>query len=377
MTESIVIRNFGPINEIEIADIKPFTVFVGRSGIGKSTIIKVTALFRWIFKRASLRAYLRLSNVTASPFKFDFREYLKNGGMESYLKPDTEIVYQMGDCTITYSTSSGLSVGSIPNWDGISLEKICFITDKRNILPDLTSGGTTISIANFYLTELLKDYLDAVEKVNHLALPYLNIDFEANPNAPKTRRYMISGHDANGEYRIKLQDASSGTQTVVPLSVIVEYYALRYDFVKVFNQSVIKALSESDSLANFNGSRNVGDLPNRRVNFHIEEPELSLYPESQVQLIDSMAKTIDLPEREYSVGFAIATHSPYVINHMNLLARRHATEAPGAKLPFSSMAVYEIIDGYLNNLAVEERQIFDTSLLSDPIDTIYTEFNSL
>lgn len=377
MKESIIIRNFGPVNEIEISDIKPFTVFVGKSGIGKSTVIKVIALFRWIFKRASLRAYLKLSNITVSPFKFDFREYIKNGGMEGYLKRSTEIIYSMGDCVISYSPASGLSVGTIPSWEGISLEKICFITDKRNILPDLTSGGTTISIANFYLRELVKDYLDSVEKVNHMQLSYLDIDFSVNPSAPKARRYMISGHDADGEYRIKLQDASSGTQTVVPLSVIVEYYSRRYDFVKVFNQSIVKALGESDNLAHFNGSRNIGDLPNRRVNFHIEEPELSLYPESQVQLLEFMIDALNYNERDYTVSFAIATHSPYLINHMNLLAKRYLTDSAGTKLAFERMAVYEIIDGYLNDLAVTERGIFDTSLLSEPIDSIYTEFNSL
>lgn len=377
MKESLIIKNFGPINEIEISEIKPFMVFVGKSGIGKSTIIKVLALFRWIFKRASLRAYLRLSNVTVSPFKFDFREYLKNGGMESYLKPGTVIEYMMGDCLISYSYDSGLSVGSIPSWDGISLEKICFITDKRNMLPDLTSTGTSIAIANFYLRELYKDYLDSVEMVNQLQLPYLNISFEVNPSAPKTRRYMVSGHDANGEYRIKLQDSSSGTQTAVPLSVIVEYYARRYDFVRVFNQSIFKALGESDNLAHFNGSRNIGDLPNRRVNFHIEEPELSLYPESQIELLDFMVDALNFADRDYKVSFSIATHSPYLINHMNLLAKRDQAGASGAKLAFDRMAVYEIIDGYLNDLAINDRRIFDTTLLSDPIESIYTEYNSL
>ena len=62
---------------------------------------------------------------------------------------------------------------------------------------------------------------------------------------------------------------------------------------------------------------------------------------------------------------------------MNLLAKRYATHAPGAKLAFDDMAVYEIIDGFLNDLAVEERGLFDTSLLSEPIDSIYSEFNSL
>ena len=47
MKESILIRNFGPISEVVIEDIKPLTIFIGESGSGKSTVVKVIALFRW------------------------------------------------------------------------------------------------------------------------------------------------------------------------------------------------------------------------------------------------------------------------------------------------------------------------------------------
>ena len=63
MGESIKIVNFGPIKEIEIAQVKPFMVLVGESGSGKSTIMKVLSLFRWIYKRINLRSYLRHSQA--------------------------------------------------------------------------------------------------------------------------------------------------------------------------------------------------------------------------------------------------------------------------------------------------------------------------
>ena len=37
MKESIIIKNFGPLTEVEINDIKPLTVFIGKSAGGKST----------------------------------------------------------------------------------------------------------------------------------------------------------------------------------------------------------------------------------------------------------------------------------------------------------------------------------------------------
>ena len=39
MKESIVIKNLGPLKDISIEEIKPFTVFIGESGSGKSTLI--------------------------------------------------------------------------------------------------------------------------------------------------------------------------------------------------------------------------------------------------------------------------------------------------------------------------------------------------
>ena len=62
---------------------------VGDSGSGKSTILKVIALFRWIFKMVSIRSYLKQSGITSSPFTFDFKEYLKNlipNSVEDFLK---------------------------------------------------------------------------------------------------------------------------------------------------------------------------------------------------------------------------------------------------------------------------------------------------
>ncbi|MDR2465842.1 MAG: ATP-binding protein [Prevotellaceae bacterium] len=41
MQESIIIRNFGPVKDMEIQNITPFTVFIGESGSGKSTIMKL------------------------------------------------------------------------------------------------------------------------------------------------------------------------------------------------------------------------------------------------------------------------------------------------------------------------------------------------
>ena len=46
--EKIIVRNFGPINELNI-EIKRFTVFIGTQGSGKSTISKLLTICRDVY----------------------------------------------------------------------------------------------------------------------------------------------------------------------------------------------------------------------------------------------------------------------------------------------------------------------------------------
>lgn len=68
--EKILIKNFDPIEEVSIQDIRKITVFIGESGSGKSTIMKVVSLFRWIYKMVNIRSFLKYSGVKKSPFRF-------------------------------------------------------------------------------------------------------------------------------------------------------------------------------------------------------------------------------------------------------------------------------------------------------------------
>lgn len=377
MKESILIRNLGPIEEIEISEIRPLTVFVGRSGSGKSTVLKTVALFRWIFKMACIRGFLKLSGVDKSPFTFDFATYLKNNGLEDFVRESTYIVYRKGDCEISYNKKEGLRVGNIDSWEGISLEKISFISDKRNMIPEILQRNGDQKNLNFFLRESLDDYKKATETVRQLQIDCLDITFNVEKGQNSRDKYKISGEGIDGEYSINLTDSSSGTQTVTPLSVIIEYFTHYYDLVAALNKAIFHLLSINDRLSQFKGQRDVGSINSKFVNFHIEEPELSLYPSSQCQLIDFIVNhCFNTAEKECNFTVMLATHSPYIVNHLNLLgARAEKEDVQEAKIPFNQMDVFEISDGYLNDL--KQENLFDTRLLSDPIEDIYNQFNDL
>lgn len=378
MRESIIIRNFGPIKEIEIENIRPLTVLIGESGSGKSTILKVMALFRWIFKMVSIRSYLRQSGITKSPFIFGFNTYIRNNGFKGYLKDDTEIIYSRGNCLIEYKNGK-LNADAFLDNAQLSLEKICFISDKRNMIPDILANNLDKKNTGFFLKETLGDYLLATKEVKELIFDYLGVKFVVvKTNAGD--KYYIEGTNDESPFSIKFEDASSGTQTVTPLSVIIEYFSRHYSLVKAFNNAIFSYMTNSDNLSDFKAVTNVGDIRYKRVNIHIEEPELSLYPESQRSLMNFIVNRcfIDRPN-DYDMTVMMATHSPYIINHINLLilAGKKGLLEGGASLNFNDVDVFEVTDGYLNDLKLEETFIIDSRPLSEPISNIYERYNEL
>ena len=68
--ERLQIRDFGPVVSADIDDIGRMNVFIGESGSGKSTIMMVLAMFRWLHKMHCIRSYLKLSGINNVPFRF-------------------------------------------------------------------------------------------------------------------------------------------------------------------------------------------------------------------------------------------------------------------------------------------------------------------
>ena len=380
MGESIKIVNFGPIKEIEIAQVKPFMVLVGESGSGKSTIMKVLSLFRWIYKRINLRSYLRHSQAKdLRDLTFYMKDLLKFSGIDEYVKENTEIHYENDGCRISYTKEGLITPRRIIPQDKLSLNKICFISDKRNEIADVIAGKSRLEQTESYFEETLSDFRTAASEIETFSIDYLGIEVKRVKEKNK-ERFVISGMDGDDEYTISLENASSGIQTVSPLALIVEYYAKYYDSVDGMNKSIFHYLADTDGLKHFNAIMNVGEILHSNIVIHIEEPELSLYPESQKSLIDFLISRCFLIEHKDNMFLMMATHSPYIVNYLNLLIRRAETgqSALGPQMNFHDIEVLEIADGYATSLNIEgEQHLIDTRIMSDPITEIYSEYNKI
>ncbi len=373
--ESLYIKDIGPIQEANIDDITPMTVLIGKSGCGKSTIMKVLSICRWVNKMVYLRQYLQKGNIKESPFKFDFKSYFKTSGVP--LSNDSVIKYIYDGNTILYD-KDGLDINT-EGGDFLSLEKICFITEKRNMIADLASLRTNRKDAGFYLREMLDDFLLAMHNYDALEIDYLGIRLRRTTSRG-IDTYHVEGLGMDEKpYDIHLDQASSGIQTLLPLVAVMSYYTDKFDIVKRFNQSIFKMLSETDSLKDFRPQMNIGEIKHRRVNFLIEEPELSLDPDSQTYLIDFMVNRCFESHKsgtsEYSL--MLATHSPYIVNYLNLLIARSKKGVEGG-VAFEDINAYSVEHGRCYSLRIADGyNIIDASSMSQTISHIYTEYNKL
>ena len=374
MNEYLRIQNFGPVVDIELDNIVPLTVLIGESGSGKSTVMKVLSMFRWIYKRVVLRSYVRQAKIKKTGIGIQMKTLLKTSQLNEYLKDDTEIVYRRDDYTISYVNGKLNAQADIPA-DNLSLEKICYISDKRSMIPDFLENKIEKKNANYHLQDTLENFLLAADSIRLLSLDYLNVNLKIEKST-KGDKYMIKSSDGTS-CSIQLRNSSSGMQTVTPLSLIVEYYAKKFNSQKSMNSSLFSYLQDNDKLDAFNTTKNIGEIREKNVHLFIEEPELSLYPESQRHLIDFLIDRCFMCEHPYNMTLMLATHSPYIANYLNVLIRRSKKQVKTYIRP-EDVNVYEIFEGYAGQLkTLNDGPIIDTRSMSEPITEMYTEFNSL
>ena len=79
------------------------------------------------------------------------------------------------------------------------------------------------------------------------------------------------------------------------------------------------------------------------------------------------------------IGLVLATHSPYIINSLNLLMKAHdcKTDIDGAHVDYDDLSVYQILSGGVVDLKVKNIHYVNTDRLSEDINNIYDKYQEL
>ena len=211
MSEYLRIENFGPIDEVILDDIRPLTVFIGESGSGKSTIMKVLSLFRWMYKRVNLRSYLQHAGIKKTRIGFKIQNFMKTSGIVEYLKQDSVIVYRRGDYEIRMVNKS-VNIRFTIAPEDLCLDKLCFISDKRSMISDFLDNKMERRIANYYLQDTMDNFLEACESIKVLPLDYLDVKFKVEKPKTAPMRYRIQSGDE--DFTLQVYDRYGQSETI-------------------------------------------------------------------------------------------------------------------------------------------------------------------
>lgn len=387
MKESIIIKNFGPLKEVEIDDIKPLTVFIGKSAGGKSIIMKVIVLMRYIYKMVNIRSYLKNAEITRSPFKLRFNSLLHDG-LKGMITAQTEIYYTVeingNKYTLKYTNRGLQSDINIPDKDLIFFKE-AYVSGMRSLIPIWASKAVSVKGENlgFFFHETFNDFNDATDVIKEQKLEYLNLKMKVRKSGNRPKLFTIESLQ-NDAVPIELRYASSGIQTSAPLVAIVHYFAQEFSFKDAFQRSVLNYLYKQDLLTKFTPGINRNKL-GKYVHIHIEEVELSLAPEDQRAFMSNLVEEVfHKNKKDRKLGLMVSTHSPYIVNHLNVLLRAGYFEKARENYPFlekDDIAVYRVNEGKIISLMATDNDtgeyVINALDMSDTMERIFEEYESM
>ena len=387
MKESIIIKNFGPLKEVEIDDIKPLTVFIGKSAGGKSIIMKVIVLMRYIYKMVNIRSYLKNAKITRSPFKLRFNSLLHDG-LKGMITAQTEIYYTVeikgNKNTLKYTNRGLQSDINIPDKDLIFFKE-AYVSGMRSLIPIWASKAVSVKGENlgFFFHETFNDFNDATDVIKEQKLEYLNLKMKVRKSGNRPKLFTIESLQ-NDAVPIELRYASSGIQTSAPLVAIVHYFAQEFSFKDAFQRSVLNYLYKQDLLTKFTPGINRNKL-GKYVHIHIEEVELSLAPEDQRAFMSNLVEEVfHKNKKDRKLGLMVSTHSPYIVNHLNVLLRAGYFEKARENYPFlekDDIAVYRVNEGKIISLMATDNDtgeyVINALDMSDTMERIFEEYESM
>ena len=427
--ERIIIERIGPINRVELA-LRRVNVFIGPQGSGKSTVAKLVSFCQWVEKDCVRRQSI---HHLGGPYVHE--QLIRYHNIEGDLSDKSCFDYE-GEALHLHYENGEMRAEKKEGFYSKGISKNAYIPAERNIIsvPGIFSTKMPFS----YLTDFIDDWQRVRDK-------YRNGEKVELLDLHQSYRYDVGlGKDMvvsdGGEREFELSQVSSGLQSVVPLCVMIDYLT---DWVYSHNEDrsseerrLIREAALVRLLANQEGIEDVReklelnpegkeafirlsnayehlaeeDISNLNKeaieelnkvkereetltrpgmsNLVIEEPELNLFPTTQVSLVYYLLKKIN-HGRDMMV---ITTHSPYILYALNncmlawLASQTDAelvtqiSEIPeGSRVDPGNVAVWELREGeiYADSEIQDNRGLIRDNYFDRVMKGVMVEFRNL
>jgi predicted ATPase len=393
MNERLIVKSFGPVKDLDVI-FKKVTLFIGDQGTGKSCVAKLFSMFKWTEKVLSQKKYKLSYFEQYNRFQKMLCKYHR---IESFVNESSYIKFEGDLYDFLYENGNFSVIDKNHEIKGIS--KVMYVPAERSI----------VSVAE-NKSKLLKELPDSSETFsdefvnakkffqNGYNLPFEGLRFEYDS-------LNDAGWIHGVDYKVRLINASSGIQSSLPMCIVSEYLSSKIsdkEEVKLSKEEKDKLEKRvAEIMQNEEYSDSIKDMMIRQLSYAnrynqliniVEEPELNLFPRSQMEVLFSLISNNASAEENMLV---FTTHSPYslaIINTMIMGAKAYANateEQRGqieAILPVkyqineNEIAAYRLSSSdecYCQPVINEKTGLVSKNELDSASDEIMRVFNSL
>ena len=356
-------------------ELRKVNIFIGEQAGGKSTLAKLVAIFK------TQNLILGESN---------FKDIFSNYNILSYLKLSSKIEFKCNDYSIIIermkfkislnkSFKEKVRIRNIyrehikearENLNTLSVNQIVkTIKSFSNADSNLVKQSVYIPAERMLISMISNSLLNLLN--NDIALPQFLIKFGSNFQLATNQMEKFDFPEFDLKYesigsksqiihkavKSKLEESSSGIQSLIPLLSILHHLNSKLDKMKM----------------NFT--------------FIIEEPELNLYPTFQKKLVEF----IILNTTKYKNELIITTHSPYILttisnlilagdtlkNHPKLKNKINKLIPEKYHLNYDDVQTYYVERGTAHTIMDDEYRSIDASKIDDVSNELGEKFDQL
>lgn len=409
----LTITKVGPITGIATIEYNRFCILIGPQSNGKSTIAKILSTCLWLEKEActSLSENIISDGKAFKNLVEDFHRIHSYINPEcsviTYESPFITIVYNKGDFRMTFKDNF--------KYNRI---KISYIPSDRNVVTMKDIEKRNLEPTNF--RSFLFDWLDTNRNYDyeHRA-SILNLDMKYYYDSQAKERKDMLTHENGVTYNIPLYDASSGMQSLVPMTVLMHYLVSGYfdnygkevsfeqqqklnkiawiitekittkyypeevreqGYVTAYEQKIKSKAAENEPVAS-SQLQEMKDLYQhlitpQSISFIVEEPEQNLFPQTQVDLLNDI---IQLCNDNHSSSAFITTHSPYILAAANILlfADKIKSKVFESTIRQNEFTAYSVSNGSCRSLLDEKTHLIKENELDTASDYNAEVFDQL